>query len=68
MIETARSDSNDFTIHLTNHVGENNLEGILDNFFDNRQARGRTYAVNFRNDAGNAAPSLHVDLLEALNF
>jgi hypothetical protein len=68
MIEAGRQGSDDFTIHLTNHFGENNLRELLDEFFDKRQDRGRSYKVKFRNDAGNAAPSIRVDLLDPVNF
>jgi hypothetical protein len=68
MIKVGREDSDDFTIHLTNHWGQNNLQEILDEFFDVRELRGRSYKVKFRNDAGDDAPSIRVDLLEEVDF
>jgi hypothetical protein len=68
MIEAAREGSDDFTIHLTNHSGENDLQEILDEFFDAREDRGRSYNVKFRNDAGENALSIRVDLLDEVTF
>jgi hypothetical protein len=68
MIESARDDSDDFTIHLTNRTGANNLEEILGEFFDAREERGRSYQVKFRNDLGDNASSIRVDLLDTVTF
>ncbi len=66
MIEAARPDDDDFTIHLTNHSGKLNLKAKLDRFFNQRAARGRNYKLRYREDAGSTARSLVVNLLETL--
>lgn len=68
MIEAGRADSDDFTIHLTNHTGENNIQAVLDEFFDGREERGRSYKVKYRDDIGDDAPSICVDLLEKVAY
>jgi hypothetical protein len=60
LITASRTDD-DFTIHLTNRVGRDTLKERLDAFLAARQAAGRTYAVNFRDED---AHSLRIDLLE----
>jgi hypothetical protein len=68
MLEGGREDSDDFTIHLTNHTGSHNIQEVLDEFFEGRADRGRNYAVRFRNDAGDDSPSIRVDLLDEVTY
>ncbi|MEO5895369.1 MAG: hypothetical protein ABIS06_06680 [Vicinamibacterales bacterium] len=57
MLSEARSDSDDFTVHLTNE------EPRLERFFSAEKRRGRNYKVDFRDPAER---SLKVDLGEEL--
>ena len=50
----------DFTIHLTNRVGTDDLERRLDVFLAAKEASGRAYGVRFRAET---AHSLRIDLL-----
>jgi hypothetical protein len=50
-----------FTIHLTNRVGTDDLEVRLDAFLAAKEQSGRTYGVEFREEAEH---SLRIDLLE----
>ena len=61
LIAAGRPDD-DFTIHLTNRVGTDDLKVRLDAFLAAKAASGRAYAIEFR--AENAL-SLRIDLLEA---
>jgi glyoxylase-like metal-dependent hydrolase (beta-lactamase superfamily II) len=58
-IVAAREDD-DFTIHLTNRTGKDDLEQRLDGFLAAKQTSGRGYGVRFREPD---APSLRIDLL-----
>jgi len=60
LIAEGRQDD-DFTIHLTNRVGTDDLEVRLDAFLAAKQQSGRTYGVEFRDEAKH---SLRIDLLE----
>ena len=57
-IAASRADD-DFTIHLTNHDGKDDLAARLDAFVAARDAAGRTYGVAFRDPA---ALGLRIDL------
>ena len=61
LIAAGRPDD-DFTIHLTNRVGTDDLKVRLDAFLAAKAASGRAYGIEFR--AENAL-SLRIDLLEA---
>ena len=54
-------DDEDFTIHLTNRVGTDDLEQRLDAFLAAKEKAGRAYGVSFRAED---ALSLRIDLLE----
>jgi len=54
-------DDEDFTIHLTNRVGTDDLEQRLDAFLAAKEQAGRSYGVSFRAED---AHSLRIDLLE----
>ena len=54
-------DDEDFTIHLTNRVGTDDLEQRLDAFLAAKEKAGRSYGVSFRAED---ALSLRIDLLE----
>ena len=60
LIADSRDDEN-FTIHLTNRVGTDDLEQRLDASLAAKDKAGREYRVSFRDEA---AFSLRVDLLE----
>ena len=60
LIAAGRSDD-DFTVHLTNRVGTDDLEQRLDAFLAAKQQAGRGYGVSFRAED---ALSLRIDLLE----
>lgn len=62
LLSQARGTSR-FTIHLTNHDGENDLKAKLDTFLAAEQKAGKKYKVVFRDDA---APSMKIDLLDAV--
>ncbi|MFP5362941.1 MAG: hypothetical protein ACLGI5_09450 [Thermoleophilia bacterium] len=57
----ASRDDDDFTIHLTNRVGTDDLKARLDAFLAAKQASGRAYGVSFRHEDRH---SLRIDLLE----
>ena len=57
-IAASRADD-DFTIHLTNHAGKDDLAARLDAFVAARDAAGRTFGVAFREEA---ALGLRIDL------
>ena len=59
LIAGSRADDN-FTIHLTNRVGTDDLERRLDVFLAAKKASGRAYGVRFR---AQTAHSLRIDLL-----
>ena len=59
-IAASRADD-DFTIHLTNHDGKDDLAARLDAFVAARDAAGRTYRIAFRDPA---ALSLRIDLAD----
>jgi len=59
LIAGSRADD-DFTIHLTNRVGTDDLERRLDVFLAAKEASGRAYGVRFRAET---AHSLRIDLL-----
>ena len=59
LIAGSRADD-DFTIHLTNRVGTDDLERRLDVFLAAKEASGRAYGVRFRTET---AHSLRIDLL-----
>jgi hypothetical protein len=61
LIAAGRPDD-DFTIHLTNRIGTDDLEARLDVFLAAKQASGRAYGVQFRDED---QLSLRIDLLEA---
>jgi len=54
-------DDEDFTIHLTNRIGTDDLEQRLDAFLAAKEKAGRSYGVSFRAED---ALSLRIDLLE----
>lgn len=60
LIAAGRGDD-DFTIHLTNRVGTDDLKERLDVFVAAKERSGRAYAISFRDEA---AHSLRIDLLE----
>ncbi len=60
LIADSREDE-DFTVHLTNRIGTDDLEQRLDAFLAAKEKAGRSYGVRFR--AENAL-SLRIDLLE----
>jgi beta-lactamase superfamily II metal-dependent hydrolase len=64
MITQAREDD-DFTLHLTNRSGKNDLGKHLDRFFAAQKAKRRKFGVVFRTEA---ALSLKVDLLGKLTY
>ena len=64
MLSEARGKAN-FTLHLTNRDGKNNLGTRLDNFFAAEKTRGRKYKVVFRTGK---ALSLLVDLLDPVTY
>ena len=68
MIEAARADTDDFTIHLTNRSGKLDLETKLDRFLQAKAARRREYRVVFREDLGANTRAMSVNLLGALQF
>ncbi|MEO8689691.1 MAG: MBL fold metallo-hydrolase [Solirubrobacteraceae bacterium] len=59
-IADSRADD-DFTIHLTNHDGQDDLAARLDAFVAARDAAGRAYGIEFRDTA---ALSLRIDLAD----
>ena len=59
-IAASRADD-DFTIHLTNHDGKDDLAARLDAFVAARDAAGRTYGIAFRDEA---ALGLRIDLAD----
>jgi hypothetical protein len=64
LISTSRADD-EFEVHLTYRNAKNGVGEELDAFFAAERAAGRTYGVNYRDDA---ALSLKVDLLDALDY
>ena len=60
LITESRADD-DFTIHLTNRIGTDDLEQRLDAFLAAKEKSGRTYTVRFRDED---ALSLRIDLLD----
>lgn len=60
LIAAGRADD-DFTIHLTNRVGTDDLKERLDAFLAAKQRSRRAYGMSFRDEA---AHSLRIDLLE----
>lgn len=64
MVSEARGKA-EFTLHLTNRDGENNLGKRLRDFFAAEKARGRKYKVAFRKET---ALSLKVDLLDPVRY
>ncbi len=59
-IADSRADD-DFTIHLTNHDGQDDLAARLDAFVAARDGAGRAYGIEFRDTA---ALSLRIDLAD----
>jgi beta-lactamase superfamily II metal-dependent hydrolase len=57
-IAASRADD-EFTIHLTNHAGKDDLAARLDAFVATRDAAGRTYLVEFREEG---SLGLRIDL------
>jgi hypothetical protein len=64
MISEARGKA-DFTLHLTNRDGENNLGNRLRDFFTAEKDKGKKYTVEFRKEK---ALSLRVDLLDPVRY
>ena len=64
LISKSRSD-NDFALHLTYRNCSQGVGEELAAFFAAEQKAERTYEVNFREEA---APSVRVDLLDAVNY
>jgi hypothetical protein len=62
---SASRDDDQFAVHLTYRDARNGVGEELDAFFTAEKAAGRTYAVNYRDDA---AVSLKVDLLDPLSY
>lgn len=60
LVADSRADE-DFTIHLTNRVGTDDLEQRLDAFLAAKEKAGRAYGVSFRAED---ALSLRIDLLD----
>ncbi|HEV2774303.1 MAG TPA: hypothetical protein VGV90_01815 [Solirubrobacteraceae bacterium] len=60
LIADGRADD-DFTIHLTNRVGTDDLKARLDAFLAAKEKSGRAYGVRFRDEA---ALGLRIDLLD----
>lgn len=58
-------DDDDFDVHLTYRNATNGVGEELETFFDAERAAGRTYGINYRDDA---ALSLQVDLLDTLDY
>jgi hypothetical protein len=52
-------------VHLTYRNATNGVGEELETFFDAERAAGRTYGINYRDDA---ALSLQVDLLDTLDY
>jgi hypothetical protein len=65
MLSMATQGRDDFTIHLTNHEGEHELQKKLDEFIEDDRRRGRTYGFEFRKEDD---LSLTVDLLDAIDY
>jgi hypothetical protein len=62
MISEARPlPDDDFTLHLTNRAGKNDIGTRLSEFEAGERAKGRTYGIEFREDS---ALSIGVDLLD----
>ena len=61
LIADCRADD-DFTIHLTNRVGTDDLKARLDAFLAAKEKSARAYGVKFRDEA---AFGLRIDLLDA---
>lgn len=61
LIADGRADD-DFTIHLTNRVGTDDLKTRLDAFLAAKEKSGRAYGVKFRDED---ALGLRIDLLDA---
>jgi hypothetical protein len=65
LIEKATEGNDNFTIHLTNFEGENNLKEKLEAFITHIRARGRTFNINFRQPT---KTSIMLDLLNNVNY
>jgi hypothetical protein len=65
MLSKATRGRDDFTIHLSNKTGVNDLEKELTEFIDADRQRGRTYGFEFRDEA---KLSKTIDLLDALHY
>jgi beta-lactamase superfamily II metal-dependent hydrolase len=63
MIAEARG-QDDFTIHLTNHDGEDDLRGRLDAFFAEQQAGGAKFRAAYRGEPG----PIRIELGDPLGF
>lgn len=65
LIEKATEGNDNFTIHLTNFEGENNLKNKLETFIANTRAQGRTFNINFRETT---KKSIMLDLLDDVSY
>lgn len=65
MLSKATRGRDNFTIHLSNRTGVNDLERELTEFIDADRQKGRSYGFEFREDT---KLSKTIDLLEALHY
>ncbi len=65
MLSMATRGRNDFTIHMSNEEGKNDLEQILHEFIEDDRARGRTYGFEFREKHKS---SKTIDLLQQIDY
>jgi hypothetical protein len=65
MLSEATRGRDDFKVHFTNHEGKFDLRSKLDEFIADERRRGRTYGLEFREDA---ALSLAIDLLDPIDY
>ena len=65
MLSDATRGRNDFTVHLTNHEGKNQLKEMLDEFIEDERRHERSYGFEFRRDD---SLSLTLNLLDAIDY
>jgi beta-lactamase superfamily II metal-dependent hydrolase len=65
MLSEATEGREDFTVHLTNHEGKDNLQTKLDEFITGERNHGRTYGFEYREEG---ALSLSIDLLDPIDY
>jgi hypothetical protein len=63
-ISAATKGRENFTVHLTNYEGENNINKMLDTFFAGEKKKKRTYKINY---IAPGSTSIFIDLLDKAN-